>query len=42
MIHLLTAKNVKVPEPLRQHYPQLEAIASEPAKEPTLFPLPPP
>jgi len=39
LIHLLTGKKVKVPEPLRQHYPQLESIASEPAAEPTLFPL---
>jgi uncharacterized protein YecE (DUF72 family) len=41
LIHLLTGKKVKVPEPLRQHYPQLESIASEPPEEPTLFPLPP-
>jgi hypothetical protein len=32
---------VKVPEPLRHHYPQIEKIASEPAAEPTLFPNPP-
>jgi hypothetical protein len=38
---LLTEKKVKIPEPLRSHYPQLEAIADGPAKEPTLFPLPP-
>src|SRR5438067_7288974 len=30
---------VKVPEPLRQHYPQLEAIADTAPVEPTLFPL---
>jgi uncharacterized protein YecE (DUF72 family) len=42
LIHLLSGKKVKLPEPLRQHYPQLEAIASEPAKEPLLFPLPQP
>ena len=42
LIHLLRGTKVKVPEPLRQRYPQLEAIASEPAKEPLLFPLPPP
>ena len=41
LIHLLTGNKVKVPETLRSHYPQLEAIASEPAAEPTLFPLPP-
>jgi uncharacterized protein YecE (DUF72 family) len=42
LIHLLSGEKVKVPEPLRQHYSQLESIASEPAKEPLLFPLPPP
>ncbi len=41
LIHLLTGEKVKVPEPLRHHYPQLEKIASEPAQEPTLFPNPP-
>jgi uncharacterized protein YecE (DUF72 family) len=41
LIHLLTGKKVKVPEPLRHHYPQLEAIASEPSQEPMLFPMPP-
>jgi uncharacterized protein YecE (DUF72 family) len=41
LINLLTGNKVKVPETLRIHYPQLEAIASEPATEPTLFPLPP-
>jgi uncharacterized protein YecE (DUF72 family) len=40
-IHLLTEQKVKVPETLRAHYPQLNTIATEPAKEPTLFPLPP-
>jgi uncharacterized protein YecE (DUF72 family) len=40
LIHLLTGKKLKVPEPLRQHYPQLESIASEPQREPTLFPGP--
>jgi len=39
LIHILTGKPVKVPETLRQHYPQVEAIASEPPREPTLFPL---
>ncbi|HVN08662.1 MAG TPA: DUF72 domain-containing protein [Patescibacteria group bacterium] len=39
LIHLLTGEKTKMPEALRQHYPQLEAIASEPAREPTLFPL---
>jgi uncharacterized protein YecE (DUF72 family) len=41
LIHLLTRTNVKVPEQLRHHYPQLEVIADEPSREPTLFPLPP-
>jgi uncharacterized protein YecE (DUF72 family) len=41
LIHLLSGNKVKVPEPLRHHYPLLEAIASEPSREPTLFPLPP-
>lgn len=40
LIHLLTGKKVKVPEPLRHKYPQLESIASEPQREPTLFPDP--
>jgi uncharacterized protein YecE (DUF72 family) len=40
LINLLTGKKVKVPEPLRHHYPQLESIASEPQREPTLFPNP--
>ncbi|MGH9688189.1 MAG: DUF72 domain-containing protein [Candidatus Acidiferrales bacterium] len=42
LISLLSGEKVKVPETLRQRYPQLEAIASEPVAEPTLFPLPPP
>ncbi len=42
LIHMLTGEKVKVPETLRHRYPQLEAIASEPSAEPTLFPLPPP
>src|SRR5271156_5782895 len=41
LIHLLDGGKVKVPEPLRHHYPQLDSIATEPSKEPTLFPLPP-
>ncbi len=40
LIHLLSGKKVKVPEPLRHHYPQLEIIANEPQREPTLFPEP--
>ena len=38
LVHLLTRAKVKVPEPLRQHYPQLDRIASEPPAEPFLFP----
>ncbi len=41
LMNLLTGNKVKVPDTLRSHYPQLETIADEPAKEPTLFPLPP-
>jgi uncharacterized protein YecE (DUF72 family) len=37
LIHLLTGSKVKVPDPLRRRYPELEKIASEPSKEPTLF-----
>lgn len=38
LISLLSGSKVKVPEPLRHHYPELERIASEPQQEPTLFP----
>ena len=41
LMSLLTAAKVHVPEPLRHHYPQLDAIADAPAEEPTLFPNPP-
>jgi uncharacterized protein YecE (DUF72 family) len=41
LIELLSGAKVKVPETLRHHYPELDAIASEPAREPTLFPNPP-
>jgi uncharacterized protein YecE (DUF72 family) len=37
LIRMLTGKNLKLPEPLRQHYPELESIASEPPAAPTLF-----
>jgi uncharacterized protein YecE (DUF72 family) len=37
LINLLTGAKVKVPETLRQHYPELEKIASAPPQEPTLF-----
>ena len=39
LVRLLTGANVKVREPLRQHYPQLNRIASEPPAEPLLFPI---
>lgn len=38
LIQLITGRNVKVPELLRQRYPQLERIAAEPPAEPLLFP----
>jgi len=37
LISILKPAKVKVPEPLLQHYPELEAIASEESKEPRLF-----
>jgi uncharacterized protein YecE (DUF72 family) len=39
LIHILKGTKVKAPEPLRQHYPQLDDIATTPPAEPTLFPL---
>ena len=39
LISMLKKTKVKVPEPLRQYYPELDAIASEAAAEPTLFPM---
>jgi uncharacterized protein YecE (DUF72 family) len=39
LISLLKGAKVAVPEPLRQQYPELEAIANEPPAAPTLFPL---
>ncbi|HXX16569.1 MAG TPA: DUF72 domain-containing protein [Candidatus Eremiobacteraceae bacterium] len=39
LISILNGTKVKVPEPLRQHYPQLERVASEMPAAPTLFPL---
>jgi len=39
LIHLLSGAKVKVPEPLRHHYPRLEKIADQPSSEPTLFPV---
>jgi len=37
LIAALKGEKVKVPEPLREHYPGLEKIASEAPKEPRLF-----
>lgn len=39
LISMLKGSKVKVPEPLRQHYPELEEIADQMPAEPTLFPL---
>jgi uncharacterized protein YecE (DUF72 family) len=39
LLSLLKHAKVKVPEALRQHYPQLEQIANEMPSEPTLFPM---
>ena len=39
LISILKGSPVKVPEPLRQHYPELDKIASEMPAEPTLFPI---
>jgi uncharacterized protein YecE (DUF72 family) len=39
LIRLLSGAKVKVPEPLRQRYPELDRIASEPPAEPLLFPM---
>jgi uncharacterized protein YecE (DUF72 family) len=41
LISLLTETKVHVPDPLRQQYSQLDAVAGTPAEEPTLFPNPP-
>ena len=38
LINLLTNKKIKVPELLREHYPQLNKIADQPPESPTLFP----
>jgi uncharacterized protein YecE (DUF72 family) len=39
LINILKGSKVKVPEPLRRQYPELEAIADTPPAEPMLFPL---
>jgi uncharacterized protein YecE (DUF72 family) len=38
LISILTRSKVNVPEPLRERYPELEAIAANPPERPTLFP----
>jgi uncharacterized protein YecE (DUF72 family) len=38
LINLLSGQKVRVPDPLRHRYHQLETIADAPAEEPTLFP----
>ena len=39
LISILKGTPVRVPEPLRQHYPELEKIANEMPAEPILFPM---
>jgi len=39
LISILKGSKVKVPEPLRQQFPKLEAIADSPPAEPSLFPM---
>jgi len=39
LVSLLKRSKLAVPEALRQHYPELEVIASTPPATPTLFPL---
>lgn len=39
LLSILKGSKLKVPDELRQHYPQLEQIASEMPTAPTLFPL---
>jgi uncharacterized protein YecE (DUF72 family) len=39
LISILKGSKVKVPEPLRQEYPELEEIADTPPAEPSLFPM---
>ena len=39
IMSILKNKKVKVPEPLRIHYPKLNEIADQPPAEPTLFPM---
>lgn len=39
IMSILKNKKVRVPEPLRNHYPELNEIADQPPAEPTLFQL---
>ena len=39
LINILTGQKLKVPELLREHYPELNRIADAPPESPTLFPL---
>ena len=39
LISILKGSKVRVPEPLRRQYPQLESIADAPPAEPMLFPI---
>jgi uncharacterized protein YecE (DUF72 family) len=39
LISMLKGARVNVPESLRQHYPELDKIASMPPERPTLFPM---
>jgi uncharacterized protein YecE (DUF72 family) len=39
LISILKGSKVKVPEPLREKFPELEAIADAPPAEPSLFPM---
>jgi uncharacterized protein YecE (DUF72 family) len=39
LISMLKSSKVKVPEPLRERFPELEAIADAPPAAPSLFPL---
>jgi len=40
LMHILNKSRVKVPEPLRSHYPELDKIADQPRESPTLFSAP--
>jgi uncharacterized protein YecE (DUF72 family) len=39
LLRTLKKENVKIPDPLRAHYPELEEIAANPPQNPPLFPL---